>query len=388
MLDWKIGVECELLAPRGLTRRDYAERLAADCGGSVRRVLFPQSEPSLVPGTPVFYNLVLGFDVYDTSGQRIARCVDDLTIQADLDREAPSRPGWFRVLSDDARLLRLLERHGDPDATLEVLLDPVGQLFGTVPTTDDGTIYRLADASNASLMLAATLPGERERPCELISEPISSDHRAKLKRLLAPAHELDFLVPQEAAVHIHFDASRIRDAPVFRRLVKLISRFGPELRQIVETNPRCVRLGPPPAGLAAIVDTPDFDGLDWQAVLARLSEIEFSKYVDFNLLNVVADVPGKATLEVRILPGSMDPDLIVDQACLFAAILDHCRQPDAAAAEFAEAGQFAAFIAALDFEPEAQNRWTERLNALPPIEASRPSRLQRLARRLSSGSDR
>lgn len=387
MLDWKIGVECELLAPRGLSRRDYADRLAADCGGTVRRVLFPQSEPSLVPGTPVFYNLVLGFDVHDSSGQRIARCVDDLTIQADLDREAPSQPGWFRVVSDDARLLRLLERHGDPNAALDVLLDPVAELFGTAPTTDDGSIYRLADASNASLMLATTLPGERERPCELISEPISSDHRATLHRLLGPAHELGFLVPQEAAVHIHFDANRIRQAPVFRRLVQLVARFGPRLRQLVETNPRCVRLGPPPPGLAAIVETPDFDGLDWQAAVARLSEIEFSKYVDFNLLNVVADVPGKATMEVRILPGSMDPDLIVDQACLFAAILDHCRQPTDPAAASAEAGDFAGFIGALDFEPTAKRRWTESLNTHPPVEVSRPSRLQRLARRLTPGSE-
>ena len=93
MLHWKIGVEMELLAPRGSSRRALAERLAADVGGRVRPYFCPQTEPSLVPGSPVFNNLTLGFEVIDGQGQQVACCVDDLTLQDDLDRNCPPLPG-------------------------------------------------------------------------------------------------------------------------------------------------------------------------------------------------------------------------------------------------------------------------------------------------------
>ena len=61
-----------------------------------------ESEPSRVPGMGLFHNLGLGFEV---PGQ--ARLVDDLTLQLDLDKRASPQPGWFRVVSDDVRLLAL-----------------------------------------------------------------------------------------------------------------------------------------------------------------------------------------------------------------------------------------------------------------------------------------
>lgn len=52
-LSWRIGVEIELLAPRGLSRQDLAEAIARSSSGSVRRYFHPQSELSKVPGAPV-----------------------------------------------------------------------------------------------------------------------------------------------------------------------------------------------------------------------------------------------------------------------------------------------------------------------------------------------
>src|SRR5688572_31097924 len=100
-----MGFEIELLAPVGRSRKDLAVALAEDVGGEIRRCFYPQSEPSLVPNTPVFHNLVLGYDAYDREGRRYARCVDDLTLQADLDRNAAAKDGWYRIVSDDSRLL-------------------------------------------------------------------------------------------------------------------------------------------------------------------------------------------------------------------------------------------------------------------------------------------
>jgi len=65
-VSWTIGVEIELLAPRGASRRTLAEVY-----GTPRAFFHPQSELSAVPDTPVFENLTLGFEV-----PGVASCVD------------------------------------------------------------------------------------------------------------------------------------------------------------------------------------------------------------------------------------------------------------------------------------------------------------------------
>lgn len=47
---WKIGVEIELLAPPGSSRKTLAAFVADQHQGSVRSVLHQDSEPSKVPG--------------------------------------------------------------------------------------------------------------------------------------------------------------------------------------------------------------------------------------------------------------------------------------------------------------------------------------------------
>lgn len=93
-LGWRIGVEAELLAPRGRTRLELAETLAGT-SGRVDTFFHLQSEPSLVPGMQVFETLTLGFRASDAAGRPVATVVDDLTLVARLDREASARPGWY-----------------------------------------------------------------------------------------------------------------------------------------------------------------------------------------------------------------------------------------------------------------------------------------------------
>src|SRR5271165_5330390 len=89
----KLGVEIELLAPRGRSRQDFACAIAEHYGAAVRRFFHPQGEPSKAPNTAFFQNLTLGFVVEDTRGNVpgnvLAQCVDDLTLQDDLDRGYP-----------------------------------------------------------------------------------------------------------------------------------------------------------------------------------------------------------------------------------------------------------------------------------------------------------
>ena len=105
----RVGIELELMAPRGRDRAQLA-RLLAGPEGRVSPFLHPDSEPSLVPGQPIFENLTLGFRVEDALGRPVAHVVDDLTLQDDLDRRAAPRPGWWRIVGDDRRLLHLVRR--------------------------------------------------------------------------------------------------------------------------------------------------------------------------------------------------------------------------------------------------------------------------------------
>ena len=324
---WRIGVEIELLAPRGSTRRDLAEALAGP-GGTVTTFFHPQSEPSKVPGTPVFDNLTPGFEAWDAAGALVARCVDDLTLQADLDRRAPPVPGWIRIVSDDGRLLRLVARRCDADAPLEAVLEPMAALFGTAVEAGPGGMRRVADELGVPVAIAAPLPGERERPCEIVSPPLYGDLDAALARLLGPARALGFTVPQEAAVHLHFDASPLCRARAVRALVRLWETWGPTLRALVGVNPRCRRLGGWPPALHAAVEAHDYANLAWSEARARLSEVGLSKYCDLNLKNIAHDVPGKHTIEVRVLPGTREPDDIIAAAGLFEAVLRRAVRDD------------------------------------------------------------
>jgi hypothetical protein len=355
VIRWKIGVEVELVAPRGSSRRVLAERLAGP-GGTVTAFFHPQSELSLVPDTPVFENLTLGYEARDAAGELVARCVDDVTLQDDLDNHAAPRDGWFRVVSDDLRLLNLVMRVGRADAGPLEALAAVADLYGTKPDLFPEGMVRVCDRNSAPIAIATPLPGERERPCEIVTPPIASDHAARLDALLEPARELGFTLPVEAATHIHFDREPLRDARVFRDLVRLLEQWGPALRTLVGTNPNCRRLGGWPDELHEVVEAPGFAGLAWADARERLAEVKLTKYCDVNIKNIVHDVPDKPTVEVRILPGYATSGPILEGAALFEAILR------AACAGMApDAPGLAAFLERLPLDAEIRRVWLARV---------------------------
>ncbi|MGB1256779.1 MAG: amidoligase family protein [Thiolinea sp.] len=319
--DWKIGVEIELLAPKGASRYDLAVAIARQHQGGIRSFFHPQSEPSKVPGAPVFENLTLGFEVTDKHGGLLARCVDDLTLQHDLNRQQAPKDGWYRIVSDDMRFLRLIMHHSKADAPLAEVLEPAAQLFCSELARHPDGMVRLSDDLGASIAIAAPLPGERERPCELITPPIASDHYQRLNKLLTLAQNLQFTAPTEGATHIHFDAARLCSAPVIANLIVLLKKHGNALRQLVGTNPQCTRLGSWPSAVVESVQAPDFIHLPWDDVVARLAPLELSKYCDFNLLNMLQGQEDKHTFEARIFPVWLETESILLAAGLFAAIL-------------------------------------------------------------------
>ena len=318
-IPWKVGFEIELMAPPGASRQTLAERLATDIGGTSTPYWHVQSEPSRVPGMPVFHNLTQGFRI-EVDGQWMASCVDDITLQNGLDRQRPPLPGWFRIVSDDLRLLRLIQRHATPTGAIADALTPVADLFGVQATSAEGGLVRVADASGASVCLGAPLPGERERPCELVTAPLSTKHHAILTGWLEAAQQLGFRQAHEAAVHVHCDGAALKHPVVFQRLVRLWHRHGSAFRALVKTNPACMRLGPWPVQVVTQILSPTTRSQTWDELVATLVPMGLTKYCDLNIANLVLGVRNKPTVEFRVFPGSMDASQIVAFGHLAAAV--------------------------------------------------------------------
>lgn len=318
-MNWRLGLEVELLAPLGRSRRDLAELVARTQGGSLHRIFHTESEPSAVPGTPVFHNLTLGFEV---RGETIVRCLDDLTLQKDLHRESPPKPGWYRVVSDDLRILRLIKHRANARASLQEVLRPIAELFGTSLVAGPGGMYKVDDDGGLSVAMVAPLPGERERPCELVTSPIDSDHFEYIDKLLGLAKSLNFTAPQEGATHLHFDASRLQNAHTFANLVALLWKFGAVLKRLLKTNPNCSRLGEWSEKLVAVVSHPGFRNLAWPEACQRLASADITKFCDFNIKNAILGRPELNTLEIRILPVHTVAGPIIEAAKLFVKLFE------------------------------------------------------------------
>ncbi|HVX09320.1 amidoligase family protein [Humibacter sp.] len=323
VLTLRTGFELELLAPRGSSRADLARELARRAGGRVRPVLHLDTEPSLVPGIGHFLHLTPGFAVDDAAGAPLATLVDDITITADLDARAPAMPGWYRLLSDEPRLIRLVARLADPALAMADTVAPIAAAFGSVVEAI-GDAVRVDDPAGATVVIGLPVRGERERPCEIVTPPLTHDHEATLDALLSPARELGFTVPAEAAVHLHVDAAPFRTVPAFANAVRLFAHWRDALREVLGTNPRCVRLAPLPDALVALVEQP---WRSWDELRAAARTTGLTKFFDVNLVKVIADRPDRHTVEVRILPGSLDAADVVRRAALVEALLLRCLDP-------------------------------------------------------------
>lgn len=313
VLTARMGVEIELLAPPGGSRFALADLLASELGGTVVPGFHRDTEASPDPRYPRIHHLSQALTVAGADGRPRCRLVDDTTIRDELDRSAPPRPGTYRVLADDPRLIRLAERHLRPGARIEDVLAPLAELFGTAVVPMSRGRFRVDAAGGSTVAMVVPQVGERERVCEVVTAVIERDHRRALAELLEPARRAGFGVPVEAAVHVHLDAEPFRSGPRLAHLVRLFAQRGPELRARFATNPRCRRLGPPPEALVALVNEPGFERRPWPAIESALGSVGLTKYADVNLVNLWRRTPGKDTVEIRILPGSIDADAIVAQ---------------------------------------------------------------------------
>lgn len=324
-LPWKVGLELELLAPAGSSRENLAKEIARSCGGQVKRIFYPQSEFALMEDATVFENLTLGFAVENEAGELLVKCVDDLTLVDDLDPSQEALAGWYRILSDDQRFLSLVEQHCNATDDHLTVLEPLARLFGVnLETVNDEPLTRVSDRHGTSVAMAATLPGERHRPCELITTPMTSDREEQVRHYLGIAQNLSFTVPTEAAIHIHFDGERLKSAAVMQTLITVFGHYRSDIRQLIGTNPNCRRLGDWPKAIYRLASSENFSPLDWSNAVDKLRKAEPAKFCDFNIINLLAKNSEKSTFEVRIIPGSMDANFILRSIRLFEALLQTC----------------------------------------------------------------
>ncbi len=324
---WTLGIEIELLAPRGSSRLVLAEELANLHQGQINRFFHPQSEPSKIPTTPVMENLTLGFEVNDPAGKLVAKCVDDLTLQVDCHKQTPPRPGWYRIVSDDPRLLRLVSQVCRASDPLEAVLEPVARLFGVELIRGAGGMVKVSCEDGLPIAVAAPLPGERERPCELISPPLLRSELPIIEKWINLARELNFTAPHEGATHIHIDASHFCSPSIFRNLVTLIWIYGQPLRTLLQTNPHCRKVGSIPKPLWEMVHSDVWNSLNWAEACEFLKKLQISKYLDFNLRNMIYNTPHKHTIEVRILPVWLEYEPLIMAIDLIQAIFERSFDP-------------------------------------------------------------
>lgn len=306
----KYGVEVELLAPSGSDRRTLAQAIATKLNGVVEPFFHLDSEPSRVKDKPVFYHLTQAFKVLNVSGDVLLQCLDDITLQQGLVKSTEAKAGWYRILSDDIRLLRLARQQVNPHDSIEQSLTGIASLFGVDVDAAKGGVYRVADQAGASIALAAPLPGERERPCEMVTAPLAAHDTESLRVYLDTANELGFEIPEEGATHLHFDGAFFSEPSMFLKIARFLHQYRLVLRRMMNTNLNCRRIGDWPHEFLELIKTDELLALDWQACRERVAQTGITKYCDFNLRNLIFNSPDKHTLEIRMLPSVLDSEYL------------------------------------------------------------------------------
>lgn len=224
--------------------------------------------------------------------------------------------------------MRLIIENSQADHPIEQSLTNVAKLFGVKPEATAKGVYRLTDKSGASIALAAPLPGERERPCEIVTAPIEWDDDKTLYPLLDSAKALKFQIPKEGATHLHFDGENFSSPHNFLKMVRFLHHYRLVLRRLLNTNLNCRRLGDWSRDFLDIIKTDELKALNWDESRKHLAKTKISKYCDFNIRNLIYTTPDKHTLEIRILPSTLDTTYIYRAIHLFQAIFSYIASVD------------------------------------------------------------
>jgi Putative amidoligase enzyme len=318
-LKQRVGLELELLAPEDSGRRALAERLARLINGRLQFGL-KYSSPGRAPDGRPICELSCAYRVLDARRRVIATLVDDPTISTSPDHAA-HRPAWSG-LADDVRLALLAERLcWASDDSPQAVFAPLARAFaGAVDRgVERGSWGTVVDAVGHSLVKGHQARGERA--CEVVFAPVALAAVARtVEPWLTAARRLGFTIPEEAALHAHFDAAPFQKT---ERLRQLILRWGSQRDAWLRTlkpNPNCTQLGPAPPDVVRVAREADA-ALPFSTFSAALLMAGLKKSCDLNLLGVVEKRPRQPTLEVRCLPMSLSGREVAASVSLAAKVV-------------------------------------------------------------------
>ena len=326
------GFELELLAPKARTRVDLAEALAGAVGGSVEHGL-KLLRAKVTPGGALTEccELTGCVRVREPSGAVRFELVDDYSVLEGLGPTggAAGAPGGWRLITDDPRLGRLLEREArGPRFGLEMLEGAAARLgleLGA-PGHGPGCLpdqRLLRDPHGMVFAVMCDYPAERWRVTEVVTAPLRPEaRREELERIVGLARHLGFKVPLQGSVHVHFDGARWRSTPMLRRLVLAWSRARERLLQRLRSNPNTAAWRAPFTGPVLKVVAEADDALPFSELAERLLRAGLHKRSELNLLGVVLDRFVRGTVEARIFTGALDAAQLLDDVALFEDFLE------------------------------------------------------------------
>ncbi len=296
-----MGLELELLAPKGHTRVSFTRALARRVKGRVEFGFKYFSEGALADGRPLC-RLSLAARVVEHDGRVLATLVDDNTIRAGLAAKPAERT---LHATDDLRLALLAERVSWSETEASRLKHLEALFEGLV---EDGTLH---DAFGNPLVITLTEPRSWHRVCEVVTRPLDGnrERRSVVDAVLATANELGCTIPASAALHAHYDAAPWREVKRLSRLVLEHAAHRDAWWAALTPNPGCLKLAPFPADVVRVAERPGRVGFPTFAAALRLAGA--TKACDLNVLGVIEPHPRQPTLEVRCLPMSLEVDDIV-----------------------------------------------------------------------------
>lgn len=315
------GFELELMAPVGKSRFDLARALARRIGGTVLCGNKFYSEQKTEEGK-LINQLTPAFRVYSNDGRLWATLVDDNTLRSDVDGTAAAKPKWQRALLDDVRLALLAEEKcWTEEISMLQQMEMFAEIFSgsveEVEATVDGKPHRRTlafDKYGHSLAVILPYSGEKERACEVVTAPVLPEERAfLLDTIHDEAQKQGFFIPKEAALHVHLDHAPWRSVGRLAQLIVDFTAGRDLLREVLQPNPNCRRLGPFADELIKVAE---------HALVYKPAFIPFAeaclragatKYVDLNILGALKRRPRHPTIEVRCLPMSFDTDATLEK---------------------------------------------------------------------------
>lgn len=296
-----MGLELELLTPKGHTRVSFARALARRVKGRVEFGFKYFSEGTLPDGRPLC-RLSLAARVVERDGRVLATLVDDNTIRDGL----PAKPARRTLhATDDLRLALLAERVCWSDSE-DARLEQLEALFDGF--VEDGTLH---DAFGNPLVITLNEPRSWHRVCEVVTRPLDGnrERRSVVDAVLATAKALGCTLPSTAALHAHYDAAPWRDVKRLSRLVMEHAAHRDAWWAALTPNPGCLKLAPFPADVVRVAQRPGRVGFSTFAAALRLAGA--TKACDLNVLGVIEPHPRQRTLEVRCLPMSLEVDALL-----------------------------------------------------------------------------